>query len=94
MLAQTTRHCKSRVLLRPTLIRAGRTLGPVPLKVLKILVQRLPSDFVFKPNFTAGRKCFGRVKRCGRHINRIRTLVVLICQWRPTFSAKCPHYGQ
>jgi hypothetical protein len=70
------------------LIRAVRTLGTAPLKVLKILVQRFPSDFVFEPDFTVGRKRFGCFKRCRSHINRIRTLVVLIRQWRPTFSTK------
>ena len=49
-----------RRLLMRKLIRIGRTLGTGPLKVLKILVQRLPSDFVFEPDFTVGRKHFGR----------------------------------
>ena len=57
---------------------AARTRGTAPLKVFKILVQRLPGYLVFKPDFTVGWKRFGRVKRCGCHINRIRTLVVLI----------------
>ena len=65
-------------LLMPKLIRAAGPLGTGPLKVLKILVQRLPGDLVFKPDFTVGWKRFGRVKRCGRHVNRIRTFVVLI----------------
>jgi hypothetical protein len=76
-------------LLTPKLTRAGRIVETGPLKVLKFLVQRLPGDFVFKPDFTVGRKRFGRVKRCGRHVNRIWTFIVLIRQGRPTFSTKC-----
>jgi hypothetical protein len=76
-------------LLVPKLVRAARTLGTAPLKVLKILIQRFPSQPVFKPNFAVGRKRFGRFKRCGCHINRIRTFVVLIRQWRAAFSTKC-----
>jgi hypothetical protein len=81
-------------LLVPRLICTARPFGTAPLKMLKVLIQGLPNKLLFKPNFTVGWKRFGCIKCCSSHINRIRTFVVLIRQWRPTFSTKCPHYGR